>query len=69
MAIKRDGARRGVRAPVRAVGDADPAMALEVIESAQQRWRAVNTALLVALARAGTRFLRGQFDERPEITA
>jgi transposase-like protein len=42
------------------------AMAFKLIESAQQRWRAVNAPHLVALVRAGARFNNGQLVERPE---
>ena len=35
------------------------AMAFKLIESAQQRWRAVNARQLVALVRAGAKFERG----------
>jgi transposase-like protein len=35
------------------------AMAFTLIESAQQRWRAVNAPHLVALVRAGARFENG----------
>ena len=42
------------------------AMAFKLIESAQERWRAVNAPHLVALVRAGARFERGQLIERPD---
>lgn len=45
------------------------AMVFKVVESAQQRWRAVNAPHLVALVRAGARFERGQLIERPEAVA
>ena len=45
------------------------AMAFKLIESAQQRWRAVNAPHLVALVRAGARFERGVLVERAEGTA
>jgi putative transposase len=45
------------------------AMVFKLIESAQDRWRAVNGAHLVALVRAGARFERGQLVERPESPA
>ncbi|MFF3968076.1 IS256 family transposase [Streptomyces griseorubiginosus] len=45
------------------------AMVFKLIESAQQRWRAVNAPHLVALVRAGARFERGQLVERPKATA
>jgi transposase-like protein len=41
------------------------AMAFKLIESAQARWRAVNGPHLVALVRAGARFINGQLVERP----
>jgi transposase-like protein len=45
------------------------AMAFKLIESAQDRWRAVNGAHLVALVRAGARFERGVLVERQEAAA
>jgi hypothetical protein len=36
-----------------------------LIESAQNRWRAVNTPHLVALVRAGAIFINGKLIERP----
>src|SRR5882757_1002333 len=42
------------------------AMAFKLIESAQQRWRAINTPHLVALVRAGARLHNGKLVERPE---
>ena len=44
---------------------ADAAMAFKLIESAQQRWRAVNAPHLVALVRAGARFEKGKLVARP----
>ena len=41
-------------------------MAFKLIEAAQARWRMVNAPHLVALVRAGARFVNGQLDERPE---
>jgi putative transposase len=41
------------------------AMAFKLIESAQERWRAVNAPHLVALVRAGATFVNGQLVERP----
>jgi putative transposase len=41
------------------------AMAFKLIESAQQRWRAVNGPHLVALIRAGATFEKGVLIERP----
>jgi hypothetical protein len=40
------------------------AMAFKLIESAQDRWRAVNAPRLVALVRAGARVERGELVER-----
>jgi len=37
-----------------------------LIESAQHRWRAVNSAHLVALVRAGAKFENGVLVERPD---
>jgi Transposase, Mutator family len=48
---------------------AAPAMTFTLIESAQQRWRAVNAPHLVALVRAGARFEHGKLVERPQTTA
>ncbi|WP_121711783.1 IS256 family transposase [Streptomyces sp. E5N91] len=45
------------------------AMVFKLVESAQQRWRAVNAPHLVALVRAGARFERGRRVERPEAVA
>jgi hypothetical protein len=39
-------------------------MAFKLIDSAQDRWRAVNAPHLVALVRAGARFERGKLIER-----
>jgi putative transposase len=44
------------------------AMAFKLIESAEQRWRAVNAPHLVALVRAGARFEKGILVERPDET-
>ena len=41
------------------------AMAFKLIESAQDRWRAVNAPHLVALVRAGATFTEGKLVERP----
>ena len=41
------------------------AMAFKLIESAQDRWRAVNGPHLVALVRAGATFTNGKLIERP----
>jgi hypothetical protein len=40
-------------------------MAFELIESAQDRWRAVNAPHLVALVRADAVFVNGKLVERP----
>lgn len=45
------------------------AMVFKFVESAQQRWRAVNAPHLVALVRAGARFERGPLVERPKAAA
>ncbi|MER6695348.1 IS256 family transposase, partial [Streptomyces minutiscleroticus] len=45
------------------------AMVFKLVESAQQRWRAVNAPHLVALVRVGARFGRGRLVERPEAVA
>jgi transposase-like protein len=45
------------------------AMVFKLVESAQQRWRAVNAPHLVALVRAGARFERGPLVERSESHA
>jgi transposase-like protein len=45
---------------------AGTAMAFKLIESAQQRWRAVNAPHLVALVRAGALFHNGKLIERPD---
>ncbi|MEU9602804.1 IS256 family transposase [Streptomyces sp. NPDC048109] len=45
------------------------AMVFKLIESAQERWRAVNAPHLVALVRAGARFERGHLVERPKAVA
>jgi transposase-like protein len=41
------------------------AMAFKLIESVQDRWRAVNAPQLVALVRAGATFINGKLIERP----
>ena len=41
-------------------------MAFKLIESAQDRWRAVNAPELVALVRIGARFEGGKLIERPD---
>jgi len=42
------------------------AMAFKLIESAEQRWRAVNAPHLVPLVRAGATFSKGKLVERPD---
>src|SRR6201989_463051 len=44
------------------------AMAFKLIESATDRWRAVNAPHLVALVRAGATFVNGKLVERPDET-
>jgi hypothetical protein len=44
------------------------AMAFKLMESAQHRWRAVNSPHLVALVRAGARFNKGKLVERPDTS-
>jgi hypothetical protein len=41
------------------------AMAFKLIESAQDRWRAVNAPHLIALVRSGATFINGKLVERP----
>ncbi|MFE5191117.1 IS256 family transposase [Streptomyces sp. NPDC056628] len=45
------------------------AMVFKLVESAQQRWRAVNAPHLVALVRAGASFECGRLVGRPQTTA
>jgi transposase-like protein len=45
------------------------AMAFKLIESAQDRWRAVNAPHLVALVRTGATFINGKLVERPDEDA
>ena len=42
------------------------AMTFKLIESAQERWRAVNAPHLVALVRAGATFVNGHLVEPPD---
>lgn len=42
------------------------AMAFKLLEAAQERWRKINAPHLVALVRAGGRFIDGQLQERSE---
>jgi transposase-like protein len=44
---------------------AGPVMAVKLIESAQDRWRAASAPHLVALVRAGATFINGKLVERP----
>ena len=44
-------------------------MAFKLIESAQDRWRAVNAPHLVALVRAGAAFVNGKLVELPNEEA
>ncbi len=45
------------------------AMVFKLAESAQARWRAVNSPHIVSLVRAGAHFERGHLVERPEAVA
>nr|WP_238431558.1 IS256 family transposase [Streptomyces cavernae] len=45
------------------------AMVFKLVESAQERWRAITGASLVALVRSGARFENGHLVERPETAA
>jgi putative transposase len=49
--------------------DAGLAMVFQLLEAAEQRWRAVNGPHLVALVRAGARFEQGRLVERPAEAA
>ena len=55
----------------RGAGSAPAALAMvfKLVESAQQRWRAVNAPHLVALVRVGARFERGHLIESPRSNA
>ncbi|MEV5084477.1 IS256 family transposase [Streptomyces sp. NPDC056159] len=55
---------RGAGSPAAAL-----AMVFKLVESAQERWRAVTGASLVALVRAGAKFENGVLVERPEAAA
>ncbi|WP_329449198.1 IS256 family transposase (plasmid) [Streptomyces sp. NBC_01426] len=55
---------RGAGSPTAAL-----AMVFKLVESAQQRWRAVTAPHLVALVRAGNRFENGHLVERDETLA
>jgi hypothetical protein len=52
-----------------AFGQRDLSGTDSLIESAQHRWRAVNSAPLVALVRAGAKFENGILVERPDESA
>jgi hypothetical protein len=45
------------------------AMTFKLMESAQDRWRAVNAPHLVALVRAGATFINGRLVERADDAA
>lgn len=55
---------RGAGSPAAAL-----AMVFKLVESAQDRWRAITGAHLVPLVRAGARFENGHLVERPETMA
>lgn len=44
-------------------------MVFKLVESAQERWRAVTAPHLVALVRAGAVFRNGELVERPQAHA
>jgi putative transposase len=44
-------------------------MVFKLVESAQQRWRAITGAHLVALVRAGATFENGRLAEREDVAA
>jgi hypothetical protein len=44
-------------------------MVFKLVESAQERWRAITGAHLVALVRSGARFENGVLVERAEVAA
>ncbi len=46
--------------------EAGLAMAFKLVQAAQERWRRVNAPHLVALVRAGARFIDGQLQERSD---
>ncbi|OIJ84535.1 transposase [Streptomyces colonosanans] len=52
---------RGAGSPAAAL-----AMVFKLVESAQERWRAITGAHLVALVRAGAVFKNGELVERPQ---
>jgi putative transposase len=45
------------------------AMVFKLLEAAQEHWRYVNGAHLIALVRAGAKFKKGVLVERPEQAA
>ncbi len=55
---------RGAESPAAAL-----AMFFKLVDSAQDRWRAITGAHLVALVRAGARFENGILVERTEVAA
>jgi hypothetical protein len=55
---------RGAGSPAAAL-----AMVFKLVESAQDRWRAITGAHLVALVRTGAKFENGVLVEREEDTA
>lgn len=55
---------RGAGSPAAAL-----AMVFKLVESAQERWRAITAPHLVALVRNGARFENGHLVERPENTS
>ncbi|RPK83185.1 Transposase, Mutator family [Streptomyces sp. ADI98-10] len=57
-------ATRGAGSPAAAL-----AMVFKLVESAQDRWRAITGAHLVALVRSGARFENGALIERLENSA
>src|SRR5258707_867775 len=63
--LLRDCARRGMRAPVMAVGDGALGMAFKPPETARDPGRMVNAPPLAALVRAGGPFINGKPAERP----
>ncbi|GAA4216883.1 hypothetical protein GCM10022220_48200 [Actinocatenispora rupis] len=54
---------RGAGSPAAAL-----AMVFKLVESAQERWRAITGASLVALVRSGARFKNGVLVEREEAS-
>jgi hypothetical protein len=62
--LHRPAANQGDQGP--RVQGAGPGDGFKLLESAQQRWRAVNGPHLVALVRAGARFDKGVMVERPD---